>query len=87
MRHPVGPRYLLSISVKNEHVYKTRTKCTCLENRTIGSSKLINKNKHYLEVTLDVNFLREAYFYIKVTGLNSREKKGHGSFNERFILL
>ena len=57
------------------------------QDHNIGSSMLINKNKHYLEVTLDVNFLREASFYIKVTWLNSREKKGHGSFNERFILL
>ena len=59
-----------------------------IDNRTIGISMVINKNKHYLEETLrDVNFSREAYFYTKVTWLNSREKKGHGSFNERFILL
>ena len=58
-----------------------------IDNKTISSSLLINNNKHYLEVTLDVNFSREASFYIKVTWLNSRQKKGHGSFNERFLLL
>ena len=53
---------------------------------------IINNNKQSLEAMLDVSFLREAFICQSgllqfFSWLNCWEKKGHGSFNERFVLL
>ena len=69
--------------------------CTWLlaiEKRNTRKSMVINNNKQLLEVMLDISFQREAFLCQSdllqfFSWLNCWEKKGHGSFNERFVLL
>ena len=73
-------------------MYFEYTWLLAIEKRNIRSSIVINNNKQSLEAMLDNSFQREASLCQSdlvqfFSWLNCWEKKGHGSFNERFVLL
>ena len=68
------------------------TRLRYLAKRKIRNSMLQNNNKQSSEAKLDVSFQTEAFLCQSdllqfFSWLNCWEKKGHGSFNERFVLL